>query len=126
MEGRRSRRRLCSSTDANLNALDELRMITCYVRYVIDPLKLEEFETYAKMWIPLVEKFGGKHHGYFVPGEGANNIALALFSFESLAAYEGYREQSKDDADCQAAFRYAAESGCVLSYERSFFRPILR
>ena len=32
-------------------------MITCYLRYVIDPYKVSEFEQYAKMWIPLVNKF---------------------------------------------------------------------
>ena len=60
-------------------------MVTCYLRYIVDPLKLAEFETYARMWIPLVEKFGGKHHGYFMPSEGVSNVALALFSFPSLA-----------------------------------------
>jgi hypothetical protein len=68
-----------------------------YLRYVIDPAKLAEFEHYGKLWIPLVEKFGGQHHGYFLPSEGANNIALALFTFESLAAYEKYREDSFQD-----------------------------
>jgi hypothetical protein len=99
-------------------------MITCTLRYVIDPYRLAEFEAYAKMWIPLVERFGGQHHGYFLPGEGANNIALALFSFPSLAAYETYREQSRHDADCQAAFRFAEENRCIVSYERSFMRPV--
>lgn len=99
-------------------------MITCYVRYVIDQNLLAEFEVYAKMWIPLVEKFGGKHHGYFLPSEGANNIALALFSFSSLAAYEKYRSDSLSDAGCQAAFAFAAQTKCILSYERSFFRPV--
>jgi hypothetical protein len=69
-------------------------VITCYLRYVIDPLKLPEFERYARMWIPLVEKFGGAHHGYFMPHEGPNNIALALFSFPSLADYETYRSRA--------------------------------
>ncbi len=101
-------------------------MITCYVRYVVDASKLKEFETYGKMWIPLVEKFGGEHHGYFLPAEGANNIALALFSFPSLAAYETYRSRSKDDPECMAALKYAEETRCVMSYERSFFRPVLR
>lgn len=100
-------------------------MITCYVRYVIDANAMSEFETYAKMWIPLVQRFGGTHHGYFLPAEGANNIALALFSFPSLAAYETYRIQSKDDSGCQEAFAYAAKTRCILSYERSFFRPVL-
>lgn len=100
-------------------------MITCYLRYVIDPDKLAEFEHYGRLWIPLVERFGGAHHGYFLPSEGANNIALALFSFPSLAAYEVYRQQSFQDAECQAAFRYAKETRCIVSYERSFFRPVL-
>lgn len=55
-------------------------MITCQVRYVLDPYKVKEFEHYAKLWIPLVEKLGGTHHGYFLPSEGANDMALSLFS----------------------------------------------
>jgi len=100
-------------------------VITCYVRYVIDPKKIPEFERYARMWIPLVEQFGGLHHGYFLPSEGANNIAMALFSFPSLSEYEKYRNQSVLDENCKAAFKYAEETDCVVSYERSFFRPIL-
>jgi uncharacterized protein (DUF1330 family) len=115
-----------SNCDATLVILlREIQMITCHVRYVIDPSLIEQFEAYAKMWTPLVEKFGGRHHGYFLPAEGANNIALALFSFSSLAAYEKYRQESQNDAECQKAFAYAAETRCVLSYERSFFRPVL-
>ncbi|MEO9483014.1 MAG: NIPSNAP family protein [Ekhidna sp.] len=100
-------------------------MITCYVNYKIDPDKLEEFETYAKLWIPLVNKFGGTHNGYFLPHEGANNVALALFSFHSLAAYEVYRKESMKDADCIAAYAYARETKCIVSYERNFMRPVL-
>lgn len=100
-------------------------MITCYVHYKIDPYKQAEFERYGRMWIPLVERFGGQHHGYFLPHEGANNIALALFSFPSLAEYEAYRKRIQEDADCQAAFKYAEETRCILSYERNFFRPVL-
>ena len=101
-------------------------MITCYVRYIIDPYKLAEFEYYAKLWIPLVARFGGMHHGYFLPSEGANDVALTLFSFDSLAAYETYRSAAAQDPDCQAAVRYAVETRCILSYERSFFRPVFQ
>jgi hypothetical protein len=38
-------------------------MSTCTLRYVIDPYKLNEFEHYAKLWIPLVNRLGGNHHG---------------------------------------------------------------
>ncbi|WP_028468709.1 NIPSNAP family protein [Neptunomonas japonica] len=99
-------------------------MVTCYLRYVIDPYKLVEFEKYAKMWIPLVNKFGGVHNGYFLPSEGANNIALALFTFPSLTEYEQYRIDSFNDAECLAAFDYAKSTRCILSLERSFFKPV--
>lgn len=101
-------------------------MVTCYLRYIIDPKKIKEFEYYAKLWIPLVEKFGGEHHGYFLPSEGANNIALALFSFPSLAKYEQYRSDSLKDKECLDAFDYAKDTNCVISYERSFFRPVFK
>lgn len=100
-------------------------MITCYLRYVIDPYKLAEFEAYAKLWIPLVNRMGGIHHGYFLPGEGANNIAVALFSFPSLAAYEVYRARIPGDAECQEALALADQTRCIVSYQRSFMRPVL-
>lgn len=100
-------------------------MITCYLVYKLDPYKIEEFTSYAKKWIPLVNKFGGTHHGYFLPHEGANNIATALFSFESLSAYEKYRRDSAVDEDCIAAYRYAIHTKCIMSYERSFMKPVL-
>jgi len=99
-------------------------MITCYVKYEIDPYKLEDFEKYAKMWIPLVNKFGGHHNGYFLPSEGANNIALALFTFSSLAKYEQYRKDSLHDNDCIAAYKFAEDTKCILRYERNFLRPV--
>ncbi|MEH6404057.1 MAG: NIPSNAP family protein [Sneathiella sp.] len=99
-------------------------MITCYVKYMIDASKIEEFEQYGKLWIPLVEKFGGIHHGYFLPSEGASDVALAMFSFPSLAEYENYRGKAAVDADCQAAVAFADDTQCFLRYERSFFRPV--
>jgi hypothetical protein len=99
-------------------------VITCYLRYVIDPYKLTEFEHYAMLWIPLVTRLGGTHHGYFLPSEGASNIALALFSFPSLAEYEIYRQKMAVDPECQAAFDFAEKTRCIVSYERSFMRPL--
>jgi hypothetical protein len=99
-------------------------MITCYLKYVIDPYKVEEFEQYAKMWIPLVNKFGGTHHGYFLPHEGANNIAVALFSFSTLTAYAEYRNKMAQDPECKIAFDYAEKTRCIISYERSFMEPV--
>lgn len=101
-------------------------MITCHLRYVIDPSKIAEFEEYCRMWLKLIPKFGGVHHGYLLPSEGASNIALASFSFASLAEYEQYRIRSLEDPECHVAFKYSKETKCFLSYERTFFRPLFK
>ncbi len=69
-------------------------------------------------------KWGGIHHGYLLPHEGANNIAYASFSFPSLADYEIYRNKIPDSNECQEAFHYARVSSCVISVERSFMKPV--
>lgn len=99
-------------------------MITCHLKYIIDPYQIPAFEAYGKLWIGLVNRMGGTHHGYFLPSEGANNVAYALFSFPSLAAYEQYRTASETDPECIAAFAQATEQRFILSYERSFLRPV--
>ena len=99
-------------------------MVTCHIKYIIDPYQVPVFEDYGKRWIKLVHRFGGVHHGYFLPSEGANNIAYALFSFESLTVYENYRKAILQDTECLEAFKLATDSRCILSYERTFLNPV--
>ena len=99
-------------------------MITCFIRYRIDMYKVAEFEEYARRWIPLVERFGGTHHGSYLPHESDSDLAVALFSFPSLADYEQYRRQSMSDPECLAAYTLAEETRCIVSYERHFLRPV--
>lgn len=40
-------------------------MVTCCFRYELDSDRVADFEAYALMWVPLMERFGGVHHGYF-------------------------------------------------------------
>ncbi len=99
-------------------------MVSCFIEYIIDENKVKEFEHYAKLWISLVNELGGQHQGYFLPSEGANDIALALFTFPSLAAYEQYRNTSFKHSASIAAFDYAKQTQCIKRYQRSFFRPL--
>lgn len=99
-------------------------MVTCYLRYVIDPYKVTEFEQYTRMIMPLVERYGGTHHGAFLPHEGPNNIAVHLFSFPSLSEYERYRDAVRSDEVALAAWRFQEQTRCVVSFERSFMRPV--
>lgn len=99
-------------------------MITCYLDYTIDPDRLQEFEEYGRIWIRLIAKFGGNHHGYFLPSEGASDKAVALFSFPSLAEYEHYRQLAAEDQECIDAVAFAKRTGCIVRYERTFYRPL--
>jgi NIPSNAP protein len=59
-----------------------------------------------------------------MPHEGTNNIALALISFESLAAYEAYRARLRADEAGEENFRFAEEARFILSEERTFLRGV--
>lgn len=97
-------------------------MITCCIRYTLDPHAIESFEEYARRWPPIIERCGGKLLGYFLPKEGANNFALALIDFENLTAYEEYRQKLAKDADAKENLAHAKKSRCILVEERSFLR----
>jgi hypothetical protein len=62
------------------------------------------------MWLDLMPRFGGIHHGYFLPSEGESDVALAMFCFPSLAAYEQYRKDADTDPDVQKAIAFAKET----------------
>ena len=98
--------------------------VTCCIRYVLDPFKRDEFEKYAQNWNRIIPRCGGDLLGYFMPHEGTNNIALAMISFESLAAYETYRARIKTDPEGTANFDFAQKEKFILSEERKFLRPV--
>lgn len=99
-------------------------MITCCINYTIDPHRVADFERYATTWPPIIERCGGRLVGYYLPKEGTNNEALALIGFESLAAYEKYRERLAADPDARANFDHATKTRCVLAERRTFLRPV--
>ena len=98
--------------------------VTCCIRCVLDPYKRDGFEAYARNWLSIIPACGGDLIGYFMPHEGTDNIALALISFDSLAAYEQYRARLKADKAGAANFRMAQTERFILSEERTFLRPV--
>jgi len=99
-------------------------VITCCIQYTLDPRKVDSFEEYAVGWPPIIERCGGDLVGYFLSKEGANNYAVALIDFPSLADYEVYRSRLASDADAKQNFARANESGCILVESRSFLRRV--
>ena len=116
-------------------------MITCHLRYFIDPDNVDAFEHYARVWMRLIEKYGGTHHGYFLPSDaqpsttfsfpgvgnaGPTNVAVALFSFPNSDAYEKYRSEVKEDPECRAVTKHYEQTQCFTKYERTFMKPVKR
>jgi hypothetical protein len=98
--------------------------ITCFIRYQIDPFQRDAFAEYADKWSHVIPRCGGALIGYFLPSEGTNDIAFALISFESLAAYEAYRVRLRADADGRANFAFAQSKRFILREERTFLEPV--
>ncbi len=99
--------------------------ITVFIRYQLDPFKRGQFEEYSRRWLSIIPRCGGDLIGYFMPHEGTNNIAFALVSFESLAAYESYRSRLRRDSEAIANFNFAEENRFILAEERSFLRKVV-
>jgi hypothetical protein len=98
--------------------------ITVFIRYQLDPFKRDAFEIYAKRWLEIIPKCGGDVVGYWMPHEGTNNIAFALISFASLAAYETYRARLRNDPEGMANFQFAEKERFILAEERTFLRRV--
>jgi hypothetical protein len=98
--------------------------VTVFIRYQLDPFKRDQFEQYAKNWLTIIPQCGGDPVGYWMPHEGTNNIALALISFESLAAYETYRARLRRDPAGTANFQFAEKERFILAEERTFLRRV--
>jgi hypothetical protein len=98
--------------------------ITVFIRYQLDPFKRAMFEEYARRWLSIIPKCGGDLVGYWMPHEGTNNIAFALISFESLAAYESYRARLRADNEATASFGFAEDNKFILGEERTFLRKV--
>ena len=99
-------------------------MIVCFIRYEIDPFKRDQFEQYSKTWGSIIPRCGGKLIGYFMPHEGTNYVAQALIGFDSLAAYEIYRQKLREDSAAMENFNFAQRERFILKEERTFLRSV--
>jgi len=98
--------------------------ITCFIRYQIDPFQREAFVEYACNWGRIIPACGGHLLGYFLPHEGSNDIAWGLIAFDSLGAYEAYRERLKTHPEGRENFAFAQARRFIMREERSFVQVI--
>lgn len=97
-------------------------MITCFIRYEIDPFKRDQFEIYARNWGQAIPRNGADLVGYFAPHEGSLTTAYGIYHVESLAAYEGYRGRLKADPLGRENFEFARRERFILKEDRIFLK----
>ncbi len=97
-------------------------MITCFIRYEIDPYRHDAFEQYARVWGQAIPRCGADLIGYFAPHEGSANIAYGVYNIADLAAYERYRARLAADPMGRENYEFARRERFIHREDRLFLR----
>ncbi|MBW4710665.1 NIPSNAP family protein [Roseobacter sp. YSTF-M11] len=97
-------------------------MLTCIIRYQIDPTKTAQFHRYAQNWGEAIPRCGADLVGYFAPHEGSSTLAYGIYHIPSLAAYESYREKLATDPLGRENYAFAQSEKFLLREDRTFLK----
>ena len=97
-------------------------MITCFIRYQIDPYRAAACDQYARNWGSAIPRCGADLVGYFAPHEGSSTTAYGVYHVENLAAYEAYRARLRDDPLGRENYAFAQRERFILNEDRLFLR----
>ena len=95
-------------------------MLTCVIRYHIDPAKKAQFEQYARNWGECIPRCGADLIGYYAPCEGSSTLAYGIYNVKSLADYETYRATLSADPVGKANYEFAQREQFLLREDRTF------
>ncbi len=101
-------------------------MLTCVIRYHIDPTKTAAFERYAETWNEAIPRCGARLFGYLAPHEGSSTLAYGIYEIESLAAYEAYRARLAADPLGRENYLFAQKERFILREDRTFLKRVGR
>lgn len=97
-------------------------MLTCIIKYHIDPTKKAQFETYAQNWGQAIPRNGADLIGYYAPHEGSSTLAYGIYNIPSLADYEAYRARLAADPLGRENYEFAMREKFILREDRTFLR----
>ena len=97
-------------------------MLTCFIRYEIDPYKVDAFEHYARNWGQAIPRYGAELIGYYAPKEGSSTIAYGVYNIENLAVYEGYRARLAADPLGRDNYEFARREQFIRREDRLFLQ----
>ncbi|NRA89389.1 MAG: NIPSNAP family protein [Rhizobiales bacterium] len=95
-------------------------MITCFIKYEIDPYKRRQFEQYAQNWGQVIPQCGADLIGYYAPHEGSTTTAYGLYNIEDLAAYQAYRARLAAHPLGKENYQFAMDEKFIVKEERIF------
>ena len=95
-------------------------MLTCIIRYQIDPTKKQQFVKYAQNWGEAIPRCGAELVGYYAPYEGSTTLAYGIYNIESLAAYEAYKQRLTADPLGRENYNFAQTEKFILREDRTF------
>lgn len=99
-------------------------MITCFIRYEIDPFRKDDFAVYARNWGQAIPRCGADLIGYFGPHEGSSTTAYGVYNIESLAAYEAYRARLSADPLGRENYAFARKERFIQKEDRIFLKNV--
>lgn len=97
-------------------------MLTCIIRYQIEPTKIDAFRQYARNWGEAIPRNGADLIGYYAPHEGSATQAYGIYNIANLAAYEAYRTRLALDPMGRENYDFAQRERFILREERSFLK----
>ena len=99
-------------------------MLTCIIRYHIDPTKKAQFAQYARTWGKAIPRNGADLIGYFAPHEGSATLAYGIYNIRSLADYERYRARLAADPLGRENYAFAQSEKFLLREDRTFLKRV--
>lgn len=99
-------------------------MLTCVIRYQIEPTRKEAFQQYAKNWNEAIPRCGADLVGYFAPHEGSSTLAYGIYNIATLADYEQYRTRLADDRVGRENYEFAQREKFILREDRTWLKKV--
>ncbi len=99
-------------------------MITCFIRYDIEPWGRDAFVDYARNWGRAIPRCGADLIGYFAPHEGSATTAYGVYNIADLAEYEAYRDRLKADPLGEQNYAFAQKERFIRREDRVFLKRV--
>jgi hypothetical protein len=100
-------------------------MLTLFLRYTIDPNKLDDFLEYVKLEQQAITESGGKIVGYYIPTDYAGNTNEGYGLIDvAMDDYDTYRKTLADHPLHKENAARLERSGALVSIYRAFIQRV--